>query len=328
MRADAAAVAGVGDHQVVEPRLGHEAKAVEQRARGLDVQVEPLHQQRPARPASAAAARAAAAGRGAAPSARRRARRRRDSTSSRRPARTAARTVSGGSDAGDRLAHQQRLLLPVAAHELRRRQTAEQRSRIVVFMPSLCRGSKRRGRLCDHCPMQINAPCVVTLTWRLEDTLGNLIDELADPIEFFFGGDDLLAEGRGGARRPGSRLRRPTLHLEPEHAFGDYDADAGVLRGARAVPRAASKSACSSTGLPAGCATPGLPADAIYTVTEVYPTHVVLDGNHPLAGIALRLRPDGARRARSHRGRDRSAAASATSALTVLSTVPPSPHTH
>ena len=30
-------------------------------------------------------------------------------------------------------------------------------------------------------------------------------------------------------------------------------------------------------------------SDVLYTVTEVYPTHVVLDGNHPLAGIALRL---------------------------------------
>ena len=35
--------------------------------------------------------------------------------------------------------------------------------------------------------------------------------------------------------------------------------------------------------------TPDMPADHVYTVTEVYPTHVVLDGNHPLAGIALRL---------------------------------------
>ena len=34
---------------------------------------------------------------------------------------------------------------------------------------------------------------------------------------------------------------------------------------------------------------PTCPSDAIYTVTEVYPDHVVLDGNHPLAGIALRL---------------------------------------
>jgi FKBP-type peptidyl-prolyl cis-trans isomerase SlyD len=32
-----------------------------------------------------------------------------------------------------------------------------------------------------------------------------------------------------------------------------------------------------------------MPTDAIYTVTEVYPSHVVLDGNHPLAGLALRL---------------------------------------
>jgi FKBP-type peptidyl-prolyl cis-trans isomerase SlyD len=42
-------------------------------------------------------------------------------------------------------------------------------------------------------------------------------------------------------------------------------------------------------GLPPGSATPDMPADSIYTVTEVYPSHVVLDGNHPLAGMALRL---------------------------------------
>jgi FKBP-type peptidyl-prolyl cis-trans isomerase SlyD len=42
-------------------------------------------------------------------------------------------------------------------------------------------------------------------------------------------------------------------------------------------------------GLPAGSATPDMPPDAIYTVTEVYPSHVVIDGNHPLAGMALRL---------------------------------------
>ena len=42
-------------------------------------------------------------------------------------------------------------------------------------------------------------------------------------------------------------------------------------------------------GLPEGAATPDMPADAIYVVTEIYPSHVVLDGNHPLAGLALRL---------------------------------------
>jgi FKBP-type peptidyl-prolyl cis-trans isomerase SlyD len=43
-------------------------------------------------------------------------------------------------------------------------------------------------------------------------------------------------------------------------------------------------------GLPEGHATPDMPADRVYIVTEVYPSHVVLDGNHPLAGMALRLK--------------------------------------
>jgi len=41
-------------------------------------------------------------------------------------------------------------------------------------------------------------------------------------------------------------------------------------------------------GLPAG-SNEQAPRDLLYTVTEIYPEHVVLDGNHPLAGIALRL---------------------------------------
>lgn len=40
--------------------------------------------------------------------------------------------------------------------------------------------------------------------------------------------------------------------------------------------------------LPPG-ACPEAPQEALYTVTEIYPEHVVLDGNHPLAGIALRI---------------------------------------
>ena len=30
-------------------------------------------------------------------------------------------------------------------------------------------------------------------------------------------------------------------------------------------------------------------ADTVYAITEIYPEHVVLDGNHPLAGIGLRM---------------------------------------
>ena len=135
--------------------------------------------------------------------------------------------------------------------------------------------------------MEITHPCVVSLTWRLQDAQGNLIDELADPVEFFFGGDDLLAKVEEAlvGQAPGFET---VLHLEPEHAFGEYD-PALVFFESRSVFPDAVEVGMQFDGVPDGAATPGMPADAIYTVTEVYPDHVVLDGNHPLAGIALRL---------------------------------------
>ena len=135
--------------------------------------------------------------------------------------------------------------------------------------------------------MQITNPCVVSLTWKLQDTLGTLIDELADPVEFFFGGDDLLAKVEEALTDQAAGFTT-TLHLEPEHAFGDYDS-ALVFFEARSVFPEAVEVGMQFDGLPPGAVTPDMPAEAIYTVTEVYPGHVVLDGNHPLAGIALRL---------------------------------------
>ena len=70
--------------------------------------------------------------------------------------------------------------------------------------------------------MLIASPCVVSLTWRLQDVQGNLIDELPDPVEFFFGGDDLLAKVEEALTDQATGFQT-TLHLEPEHAFGDYD---------------------------------------------------------------------------------------------------------
>ena len=135
--------------------------------------------------------------------------------------------------------------------------------------------------------MNITAPCVVSLTWRLEDTQGNLIDELKDPVEFFYGGDDLLekVEETLAEQDVGFATR---LHLEPEHAFGDYDPDL-VFFEERSIFPEGIEPGMQFDGMPEGATTQGLPPDAIYTVTEVYPSHVVLDGNHPLAGIALRL---------------------------------------
>jgi len=135
--------------------------------------------------------------------------------------------------------------------------------------------------------MNITAPCVVALTWQLSDAQNAPIDELTEPTEFFFGGDDLLpkVEEALDGQAPGYEVQ---LQIEPEHAFGDYRSELVCFEDRALFPEGV-EVGMQFEGLPAGAATPDMPEDAVYTVTEVYPSHVVLDGNHPLAGIALRM---------------------------------------
>ena len=136
-------------------------------------------------------------------------------------------------------------------------------------------------------PMLIHKPCVVALTWQLSAAQGDAIDQLDEPVEFFYGGDDLLPKVEEVLE--GQAVGFEThLHLEPEHAFGEYDSDLVCFED-RALFPTELEPGMRFEGLPPGAATADMPADAIYTVTEVFPSHVVLDGNHPLAGIALRL---------------------------------------
>ncbi len=173
--------------------------------------------------------------------------------------------------------------------------------------------------------MMITTPCVVTLTWRLEDTLGNAIDELTEPVEFFYGGNDLLAKVEEALADQAVGFHAK-LHLEPEHAFGDYEASL-VFFEERSVFPEGTEVGMQFDALPAGCKTKDLREDAIYTVTDVYPTHVVLDGNHPLAGIALRLDLT-VRDVREASADEIERGSVGDASLSVLSTLPASPHTH
>ena len=134
--------------------------------------------------------------------------------------------------------------------------------------------------------MQISAPCVVSLSWRLEDAQGQLIDELAEPLEFFFGGDDLFAKVEEALAGQETGYE-DSIALEPEHAFGDYDSALVCFESKTLFPDGV-EPGMQFEGLPEGAATEDMPL-AIYTVTEVYPEHVVLDANHPLAGVGLRM---------------------------------------
>ena len=136
--------------------------------------------------------------------------------------------------------------------------------------------------------MEINEQCVVALTWTLEDTQGEELDVLGEPVEFLVGGDDLLApiEQALQGHRAGAKL---SLHIEPEEGFGDYNEQLLFLEPRSLFPDLLEEGMTfEGSALPEGCSLDA-PRDALYTVSEIYPEHVVLDGNHPLAGIALRL---------------------------------------
>jgi FKBP-type peptidyl-prolyl cis-trans isomerase SlyD len=77
-------------------------------------------------------------------------------------------------------------------------------------------------------------------------------------------------EGKG----PGDSVK---VQLEPEDAFGEYDADLLRVEPAERYGK----------GIAAGME---VEEDSrFYTVTDVADGKVVLDGNHPLAGMALRF---------------------------------------
>ena len=121
----------------------------------------------------------------------------------------------------------------------------------------------------------------------MADGQGQVLDELVDAIEFFYGGDDLLPKMEEALL--GQRAGFAThLHLQPEHAFGDYRADLVCFEDRALFPKGLTEG-MQFDGLPEGAQSVGMPPDAIYTVTEIYPSHVVLDGNHPLAGLVLQL---------------------------------------
>ena len=136
--------------------------------------------------------------------------------------------------------------------------------------------------------MKISEQCVVALTWSLKDTLGEELDVLDDPVEFLVRGDDLLEKIESAliGLEAGAKLE---LHLEPEEAFGDFN-DQLIFLGPRdAFPKELEEGMTfEGSALPVG-ACPQAPQELFYTVTDIYPEHVVLDGNHPLAGIALRI---------------------------------------
>ncbi|MFJ2991903.1 peptidylprolyl isomerase [Pandoraea sp. NPDC087047] len=135
--------------------------------------------------------------------------------------------------------------------------------------------------------MKIEKNTVVSVTYKLSDAQGNLIEESgAEPMVYLHGGYDGTFPKIEEALDGQDVGYETQLQLEPADAFGDYDSELIKIEERGRFP----------DPLEVGMQFEGTPEDGdeeadtlIYTVTDVADDKVVLDGNHPLAGMALRF---------------------------------------
>jgi FKBP-type peptidyl-prolyl cis-trans isomerase SlyD len=130
--------------------------------------------------------------------------------------------------------------------------------------------------------MLIARNTVVTLKYRVNDSDGAPVDEGVAPLVYLHGGyggifDRIEEELQGKA--VGDALE---VKLEPEDAFGEYDAELVAIEPRQLFPDNIEVGMQFERG-----SEDGKDDDALFTITDIADGKVVVDGNHPLAGISL-----------------------------------------
>jgi FKBP-type peptidyl-prolyl cis-trans isomerase SlyD len=131
--------------------------------------------------------------------------------------------------------------------------------------------------------MQIAKNTVVSLDVELSDIWGTLIDRSEEPLQYLHGGYGDIFPAVEAALDGLAEQAHIEVRLEPEDAFGDYDENLLRVEPRESFPEAL------EVGMRFEGATIGGEEDQIYTVTDVADGKVVLDGNHPLSGMALKF---------------------------------------
>ena len=145
--------------------------------------------------------------------------------------------------------------------------------------------------------MKIDKNTVVSLRYKLTDAQNNVIEEPDSPMVYLHGGYEGTFP-KIEALLDGQNIGfETTVQLEPTEAFGEYNPELLKIEPRTRFPEP----------LEVGMQFEGVPEEdgeedtdllaaeededdsLIYTVTDVADNQVVLDGNHPLAGMALRF---------------------------------------
>ena len=124
---------------------------------------------------------------------------------------------------------------------------------------------------------------IVTIEYTAADTDGNLIDQGTEPLVYLHGGyDDVFApiEHALEGKSIGDTI---VVKLQPGQAYGEYDPELVQVVAVDDLPQPLKKGMQIE-----GAADENHGGGPVYlTVTDIAEGKAVLDGNHPLAGLAL-----------------------------------------
>lgn len=127
----------------------------------------------------------------------------------------------------------------------------------------------------------IDKDTVVSINYELSDASGNIIEKTDTPISYLHGGYDGIFPMVEEALHEKEIGYHCTVLMEPEFTFGEYDSNLIRIEPRSAFPE----------NVEVGMRFEGGTEDSddvqIYTVTDVADDKVVVDGNHPLAGMTL-----------------------------------------
>jgi len=131
--------------------------------------------------------------------------------------------------------------------------------------------------------MRIEKDSVVSLNYKLSDLAGKIMEEPDAPISYLHGGYDgifPMVEEELHSKEVGYSC---SVLMEPENTFGEYDSDL-----VRVEPRDIFPDNVT-VGMQFEGGEEGSDDAFIYTVTDIAEDKVVVDGNHPFAGVTLRF---------------------------------------
>ena len=126
--------------------------------------------------------------------------------------------------------------------------------------------------------MQIAMNTVVSITYELLDSSGNVLESSKEPVSYLHGGYDNIfprVEEELHGKSIGDTVE---ITLEPADAFGEYDEELVQMEPVSAFP---------SKDLKVGMQFEGedeFGEVILYTITNIDDGKVIVDGNHPWAG--------------------------------------------